>query len=514
LSDKLQPSCPIRLPRFGAKLPLLAAVALGLALWLWPARPARSDNFVFYLPNARHLITLQTLNHTHYLPLLPTLGLLGTVEDVEEKRNSLKLAINGQRLEFRDQNVKVKLNKQDVGLDSPVLYEGGVWLVPIDFVEKVLPRLTKQLVRYRAGDQRIFIGNIQPITFATRINPILDGARLTMQFTGPVTVQTASTNGQWIVFLGDQALVPLESQIKFENPYVSAVRFDDQDGVPKLIITPGEQGLNFYPKLTDGGREFDVEVVQPTPVQTAKGGQPPPGAPAPSGAATSQGGAPAGSGITPATGAERAAALPPPPLPVVVIDAGHGGGDSGAHSRDGVTERDLVAAVAERVRAALAASGKVRTLMTRQGTADPTTDERDVMANLARPAAFVTLHAGDLGGENPTVAVYTYAAPEGTAAAPALFVPWDEAQEAHLDRSRDFAGLMVKQLQTISGLDARGPNPAPVRQLRSVAAPAVAVELGTLAPGEDAGVLNTAPFQDQVGKAVAKAITALVGGGS
>ena len=464
---------------------------------------------------------MQTLDHTHYLPLLPALNLLGTVQDLEEKRNSLKLSINGQRLELHDRNIKVKLNRSDLRLDYPVRYENDAWLVPLDFVETILPHLTTQPVRYRAGDERIFIASVQPITYTTRLTPVADGARFTVQFTGPVNVQTASTNGQWIIFLGDKVLLPLESQIKFDNRYVTGLRFDDQDGVPKLIITPGEQGLNFYPKLSEGGRAFEAEVIQPAPAQTAAGPRPSPQGGAPSGgqaggktsaAQAGKAGAPAGGGVP-----QNAMAIPaPPPLPVVVIDPGHGGDDEGAHSRDGVTERDQVAAVAERVRAALAASGKVRVLVTRQGSSDPTTDERDVMANLARPAAFVTLHAGDLGGENPAVDVYTYSAPEGppALAAESLFVPWDQAQEAHLIRSRDLAALMVKQFQGISGLDAREPDQAPVRQLRSVDAPAVAVELGTLAPGEDAGVLNAGPFEDQIGKAVARALTDLIQGAS
>jgi N-acetylmuramoyl-L-alanine amidase len=199
---------------------------------------------------------------------------------------------------------------------------------------------------------------------------------------------------------------------------------------------------------------------------------------------------------------------------VVVLDAGHGGQDPGGHSRDGVTERDLVGALADHVRSSLTSTGKVRVVLTRQGPADPTPDERDAMTNLARPAAFVTFHAGDLGA-SPAVAVYTYEAPSAPAslAAPnGLFVPWDEAQQGHLVRSRDLAGLLVQQLARIQGLGTRNPDEAPVRQLRSIDAPAVAIELGTLAPSQDAAALMSASFQTQVANAVAQAVTALVQG--
>jgi len=206
-----------------------------------------------------------------------------------------------------------------------------------------------------------------------------------------------------------------------------------------------------------------------------------------------------------------------PPLPVIVLDAGHGGADAGARSRDGVTERDLMATLVDRIRGVLASTGKVRVILTREGSNDPTPDERDVMTNLARPALFLTFHAGDLGGATPALEAYTYQGPsaQSVPAAPQVFfVPWSEAQRAHLARSRDFAASLTEQVGQIEGLTIRSPAAAPVRQLRSIDAPAVAVELGTLAPGQDASSLASAAFQDQLAKAVANTVATFVQGAS
>lgn len=509
---------------------LLAILAIGLLLWLWPARRARSDNFVFYLPAARQLVAIQVVDNTRYLPLLKVLSLVGTVSDTEEKRRSLKVWVGEDRLELHEGDTELKLNKHALELSNPVRVAGGVWLVPLEFLDSVLPRLTTETIRYRTGDERMFIGDVRPATFSARLSPISNGDRLTVNFTAPVTMQTASTNGQWVIFLGDGVLMPLESQMKFQSRYISGVSFDDQDGVPKLIITPAAASLNFYPTVAEGGKTFQVDVTQAAsqPVQAAAGapkapagGGGPPGTQAPSGAgapATAAGNAaPAGGQTTAAAGPSPSAAPPPPPLPVVVLDPGHGGADAGALSRDGVTERDLAAALAERVRAALVSSGKVRVVLTRTGSSDPGIDERDAIANLARPVAFLTLHAGDLGGSSPAVALYTYQASSVQASPPALrtlFVPWDEAQQAHLTRSRDLANLLGQQLAHVQGLETRNPTGAPVRQLRSVDAPAVAIEIGTLGPGQDAATLTSGSFQNQLAAAVSAAVTALVGGAS
>jgi N-acetylmuramoyl-L-alanine amidase len=511
--------------RFGRKIALPIILGLGAIFWLWPARSARSDNFIFYLPKTRQVVPIQMVDNVRYLPLVKVLGLVGTVTALEEKRGSLKLGVGDNRLELHEGNKKLKVNRHDIHLSTPVRVEGGEWLVPLDFLDSALPQLTAETIQYRAGDERVFIGNVNPLTFSAHLSPLANGDRLSVQFTAPVSVQTASTNGRWVIYLGDKALMPLEAQMRFQSRYISDMRFDDQDGVPKLILTPTEASLNFYPTTADGGKTLQIDVTQgavppaqvaagtsKSPPQTAAGAAPAATATGTSGAATP--GATPNGGAAP--GAPAAAPAVAPVLPVVVLDAGHGGSDTGARSRDGVTERDLVAALAERVRAALAATGKVHVTLTRTGTADPTLDERDAITNMARPVIFLTLHAGDLGGGSPAIAVYTYQppSPQASLAARAFFMPWDQAQAAHLMRSRDLANLLAQQFGRVQNLEVRSPLPAPVRQLRSVDAPAVALEIGTLAPRQDAAALTAAAFQDQLAGAIAQAVLALTQGAS
>lgn len=502
----------------------IVAASVGLILWLWPPRPLRSDNFVFYLPNARQVVPLETLDGVRYVPLVKVLNLVGTVSGLEERRHTLRVWVGSDQLELREGERKLRVNKQSVEIASPVRVSDEQWIVPLDFLYAVLPRLTQQAIQYRPGDERMFIGDVKPLTFSASVSPILNGAHLTVQFTSPVTVQTASTNGQWVVFLGDKALQPLESPLHFDSHYLSGLAFDDQDGVPKLIITPASAGLNFYPSVSGDGLVFQADVTEPAPQQTQA--TPPAGAksataPGPAGTANAPqpgavAGAPgqAGQSAAPA-GAAAAAAPSPPPPPVVVLDAGHGGPDAGARSRDGVNERDLVAGIADRVRASLSQGNKFRVVLTRTGNGDPTPDEREVMANLARPVAFLSFHAGDLGDVSPMAAVYTYQAPLEPAVAPSpgtLLVPWDQAQQAHLSASRNLAGLLIQQLAQVPNLATRNPDEAPARQLRSIGAPAVAIELGTLTPRQDASPLASAAFGDQVASAVAKALAAFTPG--
>jgi N-acetylmuramoyl-L-alanine amidase len=206
-------------------------------------------------------------------------------------------------------------------------------------------------------------------------------------------------------------------------------------------------------------------------------------------------------------------------LPVVALDAGHGGDDLGGRSRDGVNEKDLVARLVARARLALLSTGKFRIVLTRTGDVNATFEQRAIAANVSGAVYFLTFHAGDLGSSSPRIAVYTYQPPSPPLASPgsetrAGFVAWDQVQEACLDQSRQLAQALEQQFAQIAGVLADSPSTAPVRTLRSASAPAVAIEVGSLTPDSDASPLTDPAFQELFSAAVAKALVTLQGGGA
>jgi len=483
----------------------------GLALFFWPPRTLRSDNFVFYFPNSRHVIPLEVIENTKYLPLLQVLNLVGKLNGLQEKRNTLKVGFGNTQIELSVGDPKIRIAKETTSLSAPVRVSNGKWMVPTDFLTIVVPRLTSQIVEYQVGTNRIFLGDVKPGSFTLRLEQVSNGARLTFQFTDKVTVRTASVNGKWVMFLGDHPIEPLEQSFHFQNPYVTDVYFDDQDGLPKVVITPSAGGLNFYPALAEGGKVLLADVLKPPPplAQT-----PPPSGPAPTTAS-----APATPAPSPGVTEEGPATRLGPPLPVVALDAGHGGDDAGGRSLEGVIEKDLVAQLVARVRLALLSTGKYRIVLTRTGDVNATFEQRAVAANVGGAAYFLTFHAGDLGGSSPRIAVYTYQPPNPPLPSPdgearSSFVPWNQVQEAYLDQSRQLAQALEQQFAQIAGVTADTPTAAPVRTLRSANAPAVAIEIGSLTPDNDAGPLTNPAFQLQISAAVAQVLAGLQGGGA
>jgi N-acetylmuramoyl-L-alanine amidase len=56
------------------------------------------------------------------------------------------------------------------------------------------------------------------------------------------------------------------------------------------------------------------------------------------------------------------------------------------------------------------------------------------------------------------------------------------------------------------------PATAPIRALRSIDAPSIAIEVGSLSPDEGSGALTDANFQGQISSAVVAGIEAFRGG--
>ncbi len=198
----------------------------------------------------------------------------------------------------------------------------------------------------------------------------------------------------------------------------------------------------------------------------------------------------------------------PPPAPqtpqaltlsVLVVDPAHGGTDAGAHGPNGVLESEVVLSMANQVRAELERQG-LHVVLTRQGNENPSFDERSAAANSQRGAVFISLHVSSTGPLG-TARTYSLAPPsaQGTRAATATGaqrpgpVPWDRAQEAYADLSRRLAELVQVQLAQKFRGSPELPTTAAVRQLRTIAAPAIAIEISSVSVPDRSRLEQMAP---------------------
>ncbi len=177
-------------------------------------------------------------------------------------------------------------------------------------------------------------------------------------------------------------------------------------------------------------------------------------------------------------------------LNVVVLDPAHGGTDPGARGTGGIRESEIVLSFAMEVRRALEQQG-FQVVQTRQANENPSFDDRSATANAQRGAVFVTLHISSTGLPG-TARVYVNAdlAPVADSNG---FIPWDRAQVPFLGLSRTFGDFVQGFLaQRFKGSPEMSQT-ASVRQLRTTAAPAIAVEVSSVTVEDRADLDRMAP---------------------
>lgn len=198
--------------------------------------------------------------------------------------------------------------------------------------------------------------------------------------------------------------------------------------------------------------------------------------------------------------------VPPPPVPrpsmnIVVIDPAHGGTDPGARGAQGIRESDLLLDLAAQARRALEAQG-FQVLQTRSGNENPSFDDRSTLANAQPGAVFVSLHISSTGIPG-TARVYV--SPDSSASvATGGILSWDRAQSPYVTLSRKFGDAVQGRFaQRFKGSPSNA-LAASIRQLRTTATPAIAVELSSVSVQDRADLDRMMPgIADAIARGVA-----------
>jgi N-acetylmuramoyl-L-alanine amidase len=213
----------------------------------------------------------------------------------------------------------------------------------------------------------------------------------------------------------------------------------------------------------------------------------------------------------------------------VVIDAGHGGRDPGAHGVTGdLVEKQLTLAIARELRDQLVQRGRVRVAMTREDDRYLTLEDRAAVARRLNAGLFVSVHVDS--APNPLArgaTVYSlsdvasdaeaarFAAAEnrggaliGNGDGSVETMLSDLAFRAQMSASADLASRMVDKS---AGRFELRPNPhrfAAFHVLRRSGAPAVLFEAGYLSNVDDEALLRSPEHRSAIVLALAQAIEA------
>jgi N-acetylmuramoyl-L-alanine amidase len=190
-------------------------------------------------------------------------------------------------------------------------------------------------------------------------------------------------------------------------------------------------------------------------------------------------------------------------LPVVVLDPGHGGQDSGAMC-GGMLEKDLTLDVAQRVERRLHDQG-VATLMTRTGDSYISLAERAAVTNHLRDCIFVSIHFNE-GNKAVSSGVETYYAEHQVTNSPTIasWLPFLQrvSVETPNMESQSLAGFIQQALVTRTHAVNRGTKTQQFFVLANVRHPAVLVEAGFISNKDDAVRLGTVDYREEIAAAI------------
>lgn len=175
---------------------------------------------------------------------------------------------------------------------------------------------------------------------------------------------------------------------------------------------------------------------------------------------------------------------------LIVLDAAHGGTDSGAHLGGHLDEKDLVLALSIRLRSMLSARG-IPVVTTRESDVTLPPAQRAAIANAHKAAACLILHASESGSG---IHLFTSSLPP---AQPATFLPWDQAQAAYLQQSLRWAAE-INTAMTHAGIPVTLGRTA-MQPLDNMTCPAAAVEIAPLTKeGTITAALTDPDYQSRI----------------
>jgi len=453
--------------RITALLLLLVAVSFA-------AEPRRIS---VYAPQAVYQVDILFRDGVDYVGLTDLLEPLGRLESgVDGKK--LKLTFNGTEAEFQDAKRQYRVRSSKQELPSNFLLVDGRGYLPVAAVASFLPRLTDQAASFHAAPRRLFVGSSE-LHYAAELRR--SPSRLVLTFTAPVNPSTFVEKNRVRLLFRREALVASGPEtVPFNDPFVQSTIFSESPAGAELTVNLLQPATV---STADGGRTLTISAVAPQPAA------PVPAAPAAQAAATAPG--------QPHPARSR---------PFVILDAAHGGTETGAMLSPSLPEKAVNLALARRLQKELETRG-IPVVLTRVADNLLTWDQRAVSANTSHTSLYVAIHSSSSGHGVRLYTSLLSAAEPANAPNPRAFLPWELAQAPYLNLSRSSAAALAEAC-TAAGVPVRTSS-APLRPLNSVTIAAIAVEVAP--SGSSVDELASPDYQQKVVAAIASGIVALRG---
>ncbi len=417
----------------------------------------------------------------------------------------LTVAAKSQTIVLTPGQALASVSGRLISLPSAPVRDGRTWYVPIDFVSRALAPTLGTRIEVRKPSRLILVGEVRVPRVAGAVEPQGNLARLTLDV-APATPHAVTQEGSRLTIRFEADALDATLPAPQAPDLIQSIRPGDG---PVIVVELGPRFGSFRNAEMPGDRgaaRVVVDVIATTTAGT-------PGTPAPTPAPPSE--PPPLRDITPVGG-----------IRTIVIDAGHGGDEDGAHGPGGGLEKTVTLSVARRLKGALESRLGVRVILTRDADQTVGLDERAAVANNNKADLFISLHANASvrpaasGAEVFYLSLAEYGdqaerVARGESEALPVFgggtrdievILWEMAQARHIEDSAAFAKIVEATLRERVPMSPRAIQQAPFRVLVGANMPALLVEMGFISNPEQEKQLLSDGFQGSIVQALVEGV--------
>jgi N-acetylmuramoyl-L-alanine amidase len=467
---------------------LQCVIAMGIrraALWalLLLATPVAGAEF----PTVKH-------DGRSYVELARIATSLGTKVDATRVSARAHLRPPGHVVTLTRNWSQVVVDGRPIVLDGRVLVKRGAWLVPETFVARVLPALAPPgpaaLPATAASPAATRASSRGTATLEDlRVRSYPSFTRVVVETSGPIDHRV-------------EAHGPREARVRLGS-LVSEARVERVGDGFVESLTLDRAGADAILRIAFEGAAGEIRVTTladpPRLVLDL---------------------------LRPDAGATRERPGLGAPLRVVVLDAGHGGHDSGAVGPSGLMEKELVLEVTRRVAKLAEQRLAMKVLLSRDGDYFVPLRDRTSFANRERADLFVSIHANahrEVASEGVETYFLSSEATDNEARQVAALendvvqlerpaargrsdvvksILWDLAQsEFQLESSR-LAEIVLDSMTNSLRIPNRGVKQAGFYVLGGAAMPAVLIEIGFVTNPKEERKLRDLRYRDEIARAI------------
>ncbi|HEU0007615.1 MAG TPA: N-acetylmuramoyl-L-alanine amidase, partial [Terriglobia bacterium] len=365
-------------------------------------------------------------------------------------------------------------------LSAPVVVLKTQWMVPLDFVTKVLDRVLDEKITVTSSGAAATVGEPDFIRLNTKSE---NNQVLRIQASRPISPQVRQQGKQLNLMFGNTPVDLLPSDGLQKAEWVRSVALNQSESTNQLVIELEDNTRIAKISHLASQNAYTIEAIRQAGVQ-AQTDSPEP--------------------VRQETEPWR--------WRHITVDAGHGGADRGVSIRGNVFEKDVALAIARKLRWALETRLGVSVVLSRTEDQAQSLEDRIAAANLARSNLFISIHAGNAAA-SAAAHSYTYTnrwisddnSPRETRSS--LFLPWGEAQRKSVAWSERLAEHVQAELnRALNGGQPLASRRGPIKLLSALAMPAVLVEIGNAHVPDFQAKVDSDQFQNLVAATLATAV--------